>query len=68
MSIWQRLHNEWPTILAGLAALANALGVATPEEAAEVGNVAESVLAFLVWLHVRRSVDGPVTRKADGDG
>lgn len=63
MTVWERVLNEWPTIVAGIAALVNALGLATTEQAVEVGQVVESVLALAVWLHVRRSVDGPVTRR-----
>lgn len=59
----KRLMNELPTIAAGVAAV---LYVVSGTEVDEgflnglVGNL-EAVLGFVVWLQVRRNINGPVT-------
>ena len=58
----KRLVNELPTIAAGVAAVLYIFGINLTEAQldAAVDNI-EGLLGFLIWLQVRRNINGPVT-------
>ena len=58
----KRLANELPTIAAGVAAVLYVVGLELDLDG--IVERAEGIVAFVLWLLARQSVDGPVTLSA----
>lgn len=60
-------YNESPTIVRALVTIAVALGFVSQDESETLVTEALAVIGgigyLLSWLHVRRQIDGPVTRR-----